>query len=576
MKPTNRLWRNGSSARTMSRDGRFIAQFDGVLTNRHSLRTQLTDRGSDIPSDHDAEIALAWFERDGVNAFDRYDGAFALAIYDSLQQELFLVRDRTGQMPLYYQAVNGQLRFASDLRSLMRTSPSHLELCTQALDAYLQLTYIPAPWTIYEGIFKLLPGTYLRVGSSGASTPEPYWDIDYSEDNQVRDYARCKRMVRDALFASVEESLQTAGHVGALLSGGIDSTIITGIASKVLGRSLDTFTIRFDDRRYDESAKAQLSADLHMTNHQVITLDYADVLPQLDELLLNLDEPYADSSYIPASMVSNAAARHVKAVLTGDAGDELFAGYNKYLIGRYSEAFNKFPTWMSSPAIGAANRVLPVQSHLRRKINKVADSARLTPFEQRERLMSLGFAPGQIDAVLGRPGATDTRKLIRGYYDRYAGNVDEMRRALYLDFKVVLEGDMFPKGYYAGRPSGIRTAVPLLGRGVIEVAAQVPSAFKISNGTTKAILKDAFSDLIPPPLLKAPKHGFSMPLGAWLRAELRPRVEDALSEDRVRDQGILAYPEVQRLLDEHLQGRADNSSKLWVLYVLQKWQEGAS
>lgn len=565
----------GAQMLASSPDGHLVAQLDGVLTNRRLLSGQLRDRGLTLSTGTDAEIALAWFELEGTNSFDRLDGAFALAIQDHRADELFIVRDRAGQMPLYYHLDGQCFRYSSDLRQIVRAAAGSLPMCTQALDAYLQLTYIPAPWTIYEGVMKLLPGTFLRIGADGPSAPQAYWDLDYSESNQLHDLDRCKKLLRDTVFASVEDALETADHAGALLSGGIDSTIITGVASKVSGRPIDTFTIRFDDRRYDESALAQLSADLHKTNHQVITLEYADVLPQLDSLLLNLDEPYADSSYIPASMVSQAASRHVSTVLTGDAGDELFAGYSKYLIGRYAGAFNRVPRWVTAPGLRVANRLLPAQSTLRRKINKVAASAQLAPFEQREHLMSLGFQPDELARLLGRPGGEATRSLVRGYYDKHSDNTDEMRRALYLDFKVVLEGDMFPKSYYAGRPSGLRTASPLLGRGVVEVAAQIPGAFKINNGTTKAILKDTFDDVIPPALLKAPKSGFGMPLGAWLRGELRPRLEDVLSEDSVRDFGLLNYPEVRRLLDEHLQGRADHYSKLWTLFVLHKWAEGS-
>lgn len=556
-----------------STDGRFQATMDGYFTNRRDLRSKLADGGRRLWTENDAEVALAYFEQYGTDAFDLLDGAFALAIYDRWEEELFLARDRVGQIPLYYYSDGRRLLFASNLRWVIQNSTSSLPVSTSALEAYLQLTYIPAPWTIYEGVLKLLPGTYLRVDSRGPGEPIVYWDLDYSERNQLQSYEQSKMLLREALFEAVEECLYTAPDAGALLSGGIDSTIITGIASQSLGKQLDTFTIGFEDRWYDETARAQLSAGLHRTNHQVITLSSSDVLPDLDYMLSNLDEPYADSSYVAATMVARAARLHVGTVLTGDAGDELFAGYSKYLIGRYAGAFNKLPRWVSGPAVSAANRLLPAQMPLRRKINKVADSARLAPFEQRERLMSLGFTTDQIVGVLGRRASSHTSGLIRGYYDKHSDNIDEMRRALYLDFKVVLEGDMFPKMRYAGRDVGLRTTVPMLARNVLEIAAQIPTAYKISKGATKAILKETFYDLIPPELLKASKSGFGIPLGTWLRGELRPSVEALLSEDRIRSAGVLHYPEVSRLLDEHLRGRNDHSSRLWTLYVLQDWQE---
>lgn len=558
-----------------SPDGRFQVLLDGYFTNRRALRLKLLNGGRSLRTEDDAEVALACFEQYGIDAFDLLDGAFSLAIYDRWEEELFLVRDRVGQMPLYYHSDGHRFLFASDLRKVVQGSSLNLPMSTSALEAYLQLTYIPAPWTIYEGVLKLLPGTYLRVGVEGPTEPTVYWDIDYSEGNQVHSQAECKDLLRDALFQSVEECLHTVGDAGTLLSGGIDSTIITGIASKVMGRQLDTFTIGFEDRRYDETARAQLSADLHRTNHQVIRLNSSDVLPDLDQMLCNLDEPYGDSSYLPATMVARAARRHVGTVLSGDAGDELFAGYSKYLIGDYAGAFNRVPKWLSGPAIHAANMVLPAQAPLRRKINKVAESATLSPLDQSERLMSLGFPPGGLETPLRGVPSNATHQLIREYYEKYSSNRDEMRRVFYLDFKVVLEGDMMPKMYYAGREVGLRTTVPMLTRNVVEVAAQIPTAFKINKGVTKAILKETFDDLIPPDLLTAPKSGFSIPLGSWLRGDLRASVEDLLSEDRIRSAGILNYPEVNRLLDEHFQGRADHSGKLWSIYVFQSWQERA-
>lgn len=565
--------RMADATEAVSIDGRFVAVFEGRLVNRRSLLAQLTDSGYLSTTRSDAELALGCYERYGNEGFDRLDGAFALVIHDTRTEELILVRDRIGRQPLYYGVDGDRLRFGTNLARVVDASSRRPAMNRQALAAYLQLTYIPAPLTIYEGISKLLPGTFLRVGPAGPGHPQTYWDLDYGDANRIQDHARCKTMLRDALFGSVEGALDSAGHAGTLLSGGIDSTIITGIASQVLGRSVDTFTIGFDDRGYDESARAQLAADLHRTRHHLITLDHADVLPQLDQLILNLDEPYGDSSYIAASAVAQAARPHVETVLTGDGGDELFAGYSKYLIGHYSDMLSRVPGWVSGAAFKSANAVLPSQSSLLRKINKVASAATLERFDQRLSLMSLGFPGEQIDAVMPGGNAESTRALIRRYYNKFADNADEMRRALYLDFKVVLEGDMLPKAYYSSRPFGLHISPPMFGREVVEVAAQIPSEFKINGGNTKAILKETFADLIPPKLLTASKRGFSVPLGSWLRQGMRASLTEALSEERIRDEGVLDYPVASGLLNEHFAGHSDHSSKLWALYVLSVWRE---
>lgn len=564
--------RGGDDQRVaVSGDGRLTVLFDGWIANRSAIRAQLESDYDFASMTSDAEIALYAYRLFGNASFDRLDGAFALAIFDSVSDELIIARDRVGQMPLYYQNEGERFRFASQLRSLVGNSDGRPPMNMEALQIYLQLTYIPAPYTIFEGIHKLLAGTYLRITPDGQGEPQVYWDLDYSESNQNMDYELCKSMLRDSLTLAVEEALEVTGRVGALLSGGIDSTIIAGLASRVLDRPLDTFTVSFTDRLYDESSRAAISSALHKTNHHIISMDSSDVLENLDDMLVNLDEPYGDSSYLAAYMVSKAASSQVDTVLTGDSGDELFAGYNKYLIGYYAGIVNKVPSLLSGLAIAFANRLLSAKSHLRRKINKVAESAQLEPFEQRVRLMSLGFAEEDVVGSLSTLGYDAVSNLLRSYYDRYANNMDELRRALYLDFKVVIEGDMMPKGNYASRPFDLSTYVPMLRREVIETAAKIPSQYKIQSRKTKIILKDAFADLIPSKLLMAPKSGFALPLGSWLQRDLRSSIETRLSEERIRDEDILRHIEVRRMMDEHFSGQRDHTSRLWLLHVLMVW-----
>lgn len=560
-----------ASAQAVGQDGRFILLMEGRITNRATLSRELGTAPPNPSGDDDALLALASYERNGIDGLGRVDGSFAMAIYDQCTAELTLVRDRAGHVPLYYHHAGPFIHFATDLDDIARASASPLALDMRALELYLQLTYIPAPFSIYEGVEKLPPGTYVNITATGIGGPRTYWDIDYSDTNQLDDYEGCKVALRERLTTAVEEALSSADEVGTLLSGGIDSTIITGLASTVLKRPIDSFTMSFANRGYDESGLAQLSADLHGTNHHHIPLNPQDILPQLDEFLLFLDEPYGNSSYPAACMVSHAARQHVNTVLSGEAGDELFAGYSKYLIGHYSSLYNKVPSWLATPSIHLVNSILPAQSHLRRKMNKVAESAGLEPYEQRERLMSLGFYTDQVGAIMAPPSPGKTRDLIRGHYDKYSANEDELRRALYLDFKVVLEGDMLAKAHYAGRASGLQTQTPMLSRPVMEIAARIPSRYKITSRTTKAILKDAFSDLIPSQLLSAPKTGFSLPMGTWMRQSLRRSIETVLSEERIRDEGILNYQAIHKLKREHFEGEADHASRLWLLYVLMKW-----
>lgn len=339
---------------------------NGEIYNYKSLKTELEMKGYMFRTQSDTEVVLQAYLEYDTECFTLLKGMFALAIYDARKQKVVLARDRAGEKPLYYYKSDNYMVFASELKSILATDLLRKKISKLALNQYLQLTYIPAPLTIYNDVYKLLPGHYLEISLSGSLTKNQYWDVSYEENNLITDYDQCKRILRETLFNAVEETLVADVPVGTFLSGGIDSTIITGIAHKISGKQLDSFTIGYHQKQFDESNRAKLSSEMHHTNHHVYYLDYNDALSELDKLILNLDEPFADSSYIPTYMVSKFAREHVKTILTGDAGDELFGGYSKYLIGYYSNQYNRLPPW----ARDAFKHMLfkfPIDSRLREK-----------------------------------------------------------------------------------------------------------------------------------------------------------------------------------------------------------------
>lgn len=401
---------------------------------------------------------------------------------------------------------------------------------------------------------------------------EQYWDIKYSDGLLINDYDRAKQVLRETLFNAVEETMRSNVPLGTFLSGGIDSTIITGIASEISNKPIDTFTIGYNDKQFDESDRAKISSKLHGTSHHVFNLDYKDVLPELDKMLSNLDEPFADSSYIPSYMVAKYARKYVKVILTGDSGDELFAGYSKYLIGYYSKLYNKIPKFIRRQIINRIVYSIPDKTSFTRKVRKVIDNADKNIFEQRLNLMCLGFKENEISKILNENyHYLNSLDIIKNYYNNNIETNEEISRALYTDFKIVLEGDMLAKVDRASMLSSLETRAPLLHKDIVELAARIPSKFKINNKNSKIILKDAFEDLIPHEVLHANKSGFGVPVGNWFRKELKEELLSLLDEVWIGEQGIFNYSYINKILDEHFTFKKNRTSELWTIYVFQRW-----
>ena len=347
-------------------DKSLVIIFNGEIYNYKALKKEMLAKGHIFSTTSDTEVVIHCFEEYGIESFNKLKGMFAFAIYDLVQNKVIVARDRVGEKPLYYYKNPEIFLFGSELKSLMSSGMIKKNISKKALNEYLQLTYIPAPLTIFEDIYKLMPGYYMEADSDGNIKNEQYWDVKYTEEKLIGDYDLCKKKLRSTLFNAVEECMVSDVPIGAFLSGGIDSTIIVGIMSKISSRLIDTFTIGFKEKQYDESGRALAASKLHKTNHHIYYLEYGNVLSELDKLLNNIDEPFADSSLIPTYMVSNYANQHVKTVLTGDAGDELFGGYSKYLIGYYSDKYKKIPKWLRSSVIEKVLDTLPDKTAIMR------------------------------------------------------------------------------------------------------------------------------------------------------------------------------------------------------------------
>ena len=546
--------------------------FNGEIYNFQSVRERLVSCGHHFATSSDTEVILHGYEEWGLEVLPKLEGMFAFAIYDQAKRQWLLARDRIGEKPLYYHH-NGQcLVFGSELKSLLATGLVLREIDAAALSTYFQLTYIPAPQTIFQNVHKLLPATAMTIDAQGEVKTHSYWELPRNlEENLISDYGECKRQLREAMCRSVEQRLVSDVPLGAFLSGGFDSSIVVGIMAEVAGKQINTFTIGFPDKQHDETALAQLVAKRHNTNHTILKLDWETVLENIDHLLGNIDEPFADSSLISTYAVSLMAKKHVTVVLTGDAGDELFAGYNKYLANYYSDLYRKIPRFLRKNLLEKLFDCMPQTGYLVNKIKKVLRSADLTEYDRIVFMMSLGFKPDELAQLLPELPIVPMDFLQSQY--EYFTSGDHQTRTQYVDLKTVLEGDMLPKVDRASMLASLETRVPLLDSKVVELAYRIPTRYKIARRERKIIWKDTFRDLLPPELFQAPKHGFGVPMEQFLRTVFHERLHHYASADFLEAQGLFDSAFIQEMIRRHDLKQENRFSELWAFFVFQNWYD---
>lgn len=539
---------------------------DGVVYNtdeiKKSLDTQCTDT-TDI-----SEILAYGFKKWGKDIISMCDGEFIMAFIDLNENSLTLARDRLGTAPIYYYHNDNYFIFSSSLKNILSTGLADKVVDTDALTQFFQLTYIPAPKSIIKNIHKMTPATILEVSSSGNISTTCYWDVDLKVTNT--NYKECKSKLQSALTEAVQKRLNLNGAACSFLSGGFDSTIIVGLMSALSENPVRTLTIGFNDKSItDERPLAQLVAELNHTDHSTLLLDWNLAETAIDKILSDLEEPFADSSLISTYIVCKKSSERANYALTGDAGDELFAGYNKYLIGYYNERLKKTPAFVRNKIIRPCSRLLPYRLGIARKVEKTLSICDLDIYEQRKKLMSLGFKEDELKQLLKNP-QIDNLDFIKKIYERFP-NADEQTRAQYVDLKVTIDGCMLPKVKLAADMAGFKTIAPMLDKKVVELAFSMPSEFKIKKKERKIILKDTFRSLIPKKLYKARKHGFGVPIKSWLQSKLKDKLYEVSSTEFLKKQGLFNPEYIQTIIDNHISGKEDRFSELWAFLVFQSW-----
>ena len=547
--------------------------FNGEIYNFAEIRSELCTFGHRFRTHSDTEVIVHAYEQWGERAVDRFRGMFAFALWDEPRRRLLLVRDRLGVKPLYYSTTSSGVTFGSEIKSILEDPDVPRGWDPEALDAYLALTYVPSPQTIFRAVAKLPPG-HLLVAEHGRVTVRQYWDLEFTGDGDPsRERAYLERL-DELVSESVALRLVSDVPLGAFLSGGIDSSaVVAAMAESCAGRVVTT-SVGFNEHGFNELEYARaVAAHLGVEQHETIVHPGdGEIVELLPKLAWHLDEPFADSSAVPTYYVSKAAREHVTVALSGDGGDELWAGYARHRVEQSELDARRWLGPTAGRLAGRAARRLPLALKGVRSLRHLA----LTPADACARKHGYGqFEQDGRDALYASDFAAQVRhsdpfRSLRLAYESCASK-DPLDRALYADVKTYLVDDIMTKVDKMSMAVSLESREPLLDHKLLEFAATVPTGLKLKNGQSKYLLRRLLERRIPKAIVDRPKHGFEAPIGEWLRGPLAPMVDSLLTDGRLRERGIFDDRGVRRVWQEHREGRRDHRHRLWSLIMLELW-----
>jgi asparagine synthase (glutamine-hydrolysing) len=558
-------------------DGTIWITYNGEIYNFRELRIELERNGHCFKSNSDTEVIIHLYEEKGVRCLERLNGMFALAIWDRRERTLFLARDRIGKKPLHYCLHNGGIVFGSEIKALLKHPDVAREIDLGALNKYLSYEYVPAPDTIFKSIRKIRPG-YFLLFKGGDIRTEKYWDIPLS-DNPIgyKTEDEYVEELREILERSVRSRLVADVPVGVFLSGGLDSSMVAAMAKRS-NKDIECFSIGFDEVSFDERKYAAKVAQSINLKQNLRIFSTSQMLENLEALPCLLDEPLADASILPTYLLSKMTSEKLKVVLSGDGGDELFAGYPTYQAHKLITYFDSLPESLKEVARSLAQS-LPV-----------SDANISFDFKVKQFLRGAGVS-SEIRFFRWMGGLTDSEKrellsddlkaaLIHhnSYQDifRYlnqSGLTKDLERILYLSMKLYLQDDILVKVDRAAMANGLEVRCPLLDLEFVEFACQLPTKYKLKGLKTKYLLKKAARGILPDEIIDRRKKGFGIPIARWLRNELKDFMCDSLNETKLKRQGFFNYSYIKKLVDDHLERKVDNRKALWSLLVFQIWHQ---
>ena len=560
-----------------SEDRRISVVYNGEIYNFQELREELADYS--FRSDCDTEVIIAAYLKWGIACLERFNGMFAIALYDRESQEVYLVRDRIGKKPLYYWYEDGELVFASELKPIMKCPGFTAKIEERVLSRYLFQQYINAPESIYQNVYKVEPGAVLRFHQGGISTWK-YWDIKEvyhrAQTERIEDYKEAKEQLKTLLKQSVKMRMIADVPLGSFLSGGYDSSLVTAIAQACSESPVKTFSIGFHEEKYNEAKYARAVAEHLGTDHTELYIDEQDMFKLVESIPKYYDEPFADSSQIATMMVSQLAREHVTVALSGDGGDEFFCGYNIYDNVGQAQKLDRLGGMVHGLCNLPGIRQMHMEERLPFKVRVIAGN------RERESKTQFGAGnyPARARAMVKRLPAGEEALPVQYLTESGYGVQDWQIRRMLLDMDTYLPGDILCKVDRASMKYSLESRCPILDKEVMECSFKIPHKYKYAGGSKKYILKDIAYDYIPKELLERPKVGFGVPLDKWLRGPLREQLSDYSSYEYLKKQGIFDAEYVSGKVGEYIKtgdagpATGANYSKItWSFFVFQQWYE---
>jgi asparagine synthase (glutamine-hydrolysing) len=557
-------------------DGTIQVVFNGEIYNFRGLREDLIRRGHIFRSHSDTEVIVHLYEEYGPSCIDKLDGMFAIGIWDDRNQRLVLARDRAGKKPLFYLHNGARLVFASEIKAFFGRRDLEVTIDPEAIPYYFIYGYVPCPQTFYRGVRQVEPGTVVTIERDGRVSSREYWHLGYPPEEAVRQVRADRPAVmvklRELMTAAVQRRLMSDVPLGAFLSGGVDSTIVVGLMSQLIERPVKTFSIGFKDSPgYDETAYAKLVAQRFRTDHTEFIVE-PGAFDLIEKLVWHHDGPFGDSSAVPTYIVSQLTRQQVTVVLTGDGGDELFAGYLRFYAALTAE---RTPVAFRG-ALNAVSHRLPVAGSARHwlsRFQRFATAASLPLEERITRWSSLFF--DDVEELL----APELRRLTvpidrLRYLSRFQDSLQgrsTLSRLLTINFNTYLLDDLLVKTDRCTMANSLEARSPFLDTALMEYVAGLPDSMKLSGRQTKVILREAFQHLIPPEIQRRGKMGFGIPFGQWFRGALRQMLDDLLLSPTARYREFLSPAFVHRLVKRHHAGDADLGLQLWTLLCFEVW-----
>ncbi|WP_029032985.1 asparagine synthase (glutamine-hydrolyzing) [Salinimicrobium terrae] len=555
-----------------SDDGMIQLVFNGEIYNYKSLKDQLIDLGYKFKTTSDTEVILRLYEEHGSDSFKRLDGMFAFSIYDRNLNKIFIARDYFGEKPLYYTQQKEKFIWASELKSVMTRKSVKPPISLEGLNLFFQFTYIPAPFTIYEGIYKLEANHYLEFDCRKNSFSIAEIEQEFQEHKKEINFSEAKNKAHELVQESVQSRSVSDVPIGTFLSGGVDSSVVSICLAQQAEKKIDTFSIGFEKKSFDETDKSRTVAELIGSNHHEFVISEGDLKDNMDQILLNFDEPFADSSSLPTYLVAQKTRQQVKVALTGDGGDEVFGGYNKYYMGKMNNKYTSLiPRSLHNVIIGSTAPFLSTKDDNRGFRFKTKRLLKAVNYEGEFyfNIMSLGFPRNELKEIL------KDKFLKADALDYYKSKIGDRNKTLQdfrkIDQIISLEGDMLVKVDRTSMLTSLESRSPFLNKELWNFTSQLPENYLMKGWNKKYLLKEAFKKYFPEDFLNKSKKGFGVPVGDWLRGYLRKELLSYSDKSFLNSQGIFNTEVIIALINNHISGKVDNTFRVWTFFCFQKW-----